>query len=283
MKNPKTSIIILNWNGWEDTIECINSIKKVSYPNYEIIVVDNASKGDDVNILRNKFLDSIRIIKNRENYGFAKGNNIAIKQVLKENKSKYILLLNNDTVVDKNFLTELVNFSEKGEKTAIVGPKMYYYSYNEKKNVIWFGGGKIDWKIYPGYHHIDQFKEDKEKNKVEKAKEVDWISGACLMINLKKINPLLKEDYYFGNEDIDKCLNVKKEGFDIIYVPRAIIWHKVGRSRKKIFMKNLNGDLTNFRLIKNNNRFWMFLLPYFSIVILGKFIIRRLKNNSHLK
>src|SRR3989344_2445038 len=95
MKNPKVSIIILNWNGWKDTIECIDSIKKISYPNYEIIVVDNASRGDDVNILKNKFWDFIRLIKNKENYGFAKGNNIAIKQVLKENKSDYVLLLNN--------------------------------------------------------------------------------------------------------------------------------------------------------------------------------------------
>ena len=97
------------------------------------------------------------------------------------------------------------------------------------------------------------------------------------MINLKKINPLLNEDYYFGCEDIDMCIKTKKQGFDVFYVPNSKIWHKVGMSRKKIFMKNLKGDLTNFKLIKNNNCFWMFLLPYFSTVILIKFIRKNLK------
>ncbi len=274
MKTPKVSIIILNWNGWKDTIECINSIKKISYPNYEIIVVDNASKGNDSNILKKKFGNSIRLIKNKENYGFARGNNVAIKQVLRENKSQYVLLLNNDTTVDKNFLTELVEVAEKDEKIAILGPKMYYYDYNGKKNIIWFGGGKINWKKYPGYHHIDQFKEE---NRLGKVIEVDWISGACLMMNLKRINPLLNEDYFFGCEDIDKCIKTKRQGLDVFYVSNSIIWHKVSKSRKKSMIQNFKADLTNFKLTKNNNSFWIFLIPYYSIIILIKFIIKNLK------
>ena len=275
MKNPKVSIIILNWNGWKDTIECINSINKISYPNYEIIVVDNASYEEDIKILKNRYKNKIRLIVNDKNYGFAKGNNIAIKQVLRENKSKYILLLNNDTIVDSNFLNELVKVGESDENIVILGPKMYYYNFNNKKNVIWFGGGSINWRKYPGYHHIDQFKEDNKKLSMLPIK-TQWISGACMMVNTRLISPLLNEKYYFGCEDIDKCLSLNNK-YKIVYVPKAMIWHKVGRSRKKSMIQNFKGNLTNFKLIKNNNSLWIFLIPYFFAIILIKFILKNTK------
>src|SRR3989344_9330156 len=112
MKNnkqfPKVSIIILNWNGWKDTIECLESLYKITYPNYEVIVVDNGSKDDSVKQIRKVIKKNTRLILNKDNSGFAEGNNVAMRQVLKEKKSKYVLLLNNDTVVDKNFLEPLV-------------------------------------------------------------------------------------------------------------------------------------------------------------------------------
>src|SRR3989338_5442408 len=127
MKQPRVSVIILNWNGLDDTIECLESLKKITYPNYEVILVDNASSGDDVAQLRKKFGKYIKIIQNDKNYGFAEGNNIAIRKVMKENKSKYVLLLNNDTVVDAKFLDELVKTGESDPKVGIVGPIIYNY------------------------------------------------------------------------------------------------------------------------------------------------------------
>jgi GT2 family glycosyltransferase len=289
---PKVSIIILNWNGWKDTIECLESLYKIDYPNYEVFAVDNNSQNNSIEKIRDwakgkieirsKFLKynpknkpikyficsegkinsksyrlkkikfnkissekKLFIIKNKKNHGFSKGNNIVIRQVLDENenenenenerKSKYILLLNNDVVVNKKFLSELIKVAENDNNIAIIGPKIYYYDYNGKKNIVCFGGGKINWKKYPGYCHINQFKEDK-KNINSNPQKTDWISGTCMMINIENINPILNEDYYFGCEDVDKCLRVTKK-LKIIYVPKAIIWHKLGRSRKKIIKK----------------------------------------------
>src|SRR3989339_1686037 len=109
---PKVSIVVLNWNGLKDTRECLNSLTASYYRNQEILLVDNASIGDDVNQLSSQFDQIIQIIRNDKNYGFSKGNNAAIKKIVKENRSDYVLLLNNDTVVKNDFLTELLKVAE---------------------------------------------------------------------------------------------------------------------------------------------------------------------------
>jgi len=318
---PRVSIVILNWNGRKDTVECLESLYMIEYPNYEVIVVDNNSQDDSIKKIKdwadgkikvkskffrynpenkpikyfifpedklnsksyrlkkikiNKVLSSqkLLIIKNKKNYGFAKGNNIVIKQILNENKSKYILLLNNDTVVDKKFLSGLVKVAESDDKIAIIGPKIYYYDYEGKSNVIWFGGGKIKWNKYPGYYHLNQFVEDIKDNTYNNLKQTDWISGACMMINTENINPILDENYYFGCEDVDLCLQLIKK-LKIIYVPKSIIWHKVGKSRKNINMlkRKLNAYIANIKFFKKHNRSWKSgLINYFFKEVIKKTI-----------
>lgn len=267
MNKDKVSIIVLNWNGWKDTLECLASLVKIDYPNYEIIVVDNNSSGDDINIIQRDYGDKITLIKNNGNYGFAEGNNIAIREIITKRDSRYILLLNNDTIVKGDFLTELVNVMEKNEKVVIVGPKMLYYEYKNRKDIIWFGGGIIDWKRYPGYHHVDQFISDKEIIS-DKAIQTDWISGACMLMDISLINPILNSDFYFGCEDIDKCLEVKKNGFKIFYVPNSIIWHKVSSSREKTIKSKISNIRTNFRLLKKNKSFWIFFAVNYCVSLL---------------
>ena len=111
--NPKISIVILNWNGFADTIDCLISLSKCTYSNFDVILIDNNSNDESVSIIK-KWLTETRFqnlifIENEENYGFAKGNNIGIDIALKNN-SDFILLLNNDTVVESDFLIELLNF-----------------------------------------------------------------------------------------------------------------------------------------------------------------------------
>src|SRR4030042_2187559 len=134
--NPKVSIIILNWNGLEDTIECLNSLKKITYPNYKVILVDNGSKGNDARVLREKFGDYIHLIENDRNYGYAKGVNIGIRYALANSASEYILLLNNDTVVAPDFLNQLVKLAESDSSVGIVGPKTYYYGSSSRLESI---------------------------------------------------------------------------------------------------------------------------------------------------
>jgi len=139
--NPKVSIIILNWNGLKDTTECLESLKKVTYPNYEVIAMDNGSQGSDVQVLQEKFGDYIHLIQNDKNYGFPEGCNIGMRYALIRG-ADCILLLSNDTVVDSEFLTEMVKVAEADSSIGITRSKIYYYY---ELNRIQAVGRKINW------------------------------------------------------------------------------------------------------------------------------------------
>jgi hypothetical protein len=233
MNRPKVCVIILNWNGLKDSIECLESLKKITYTNYDIIVVDNASSGNDVEVLRGRYGDYIHIIQNDKNYGFAEGNNIGIRYALAHLPPDYVFLLNNDTVVAPDVLDELVKAAEDDPKIGIVGPKIYYYAINGRKDVIWSAGGKIRWWhpwIYNGIGH-----KDNDLPQYQRLRTVDWASGAAMMIKRTAIDKigLLNSQYFFGTEDVEYCLKARKHGFRVTYVPAARVWHKAGKSRLK--------------------------------------------------
>jgi hypothetical protein len=266
----------LNWNGLRDTLECLNSLQNIDYPNYEIVVVDNASSGDDASEIKKQFGDSVAVIANDRNYGFAKGNNIALQRILSVNKSAFALLLNNDTTVDRAFLTELINASASHPSAAIFGPKMFFYDYRGRRDIICSGAGRLNWFISPGYHQPSKFKKNYELTN-EMIQKADWVSGACLLINLKKVDPILNEKYYFGCEDIDKCIEAKNLGLEILYVPRSIMWHKVGSSRPKALKNKLNEFATSFTLMRSRCRYWLLATPMFCLTTVLKYFKKRLK------
>ena len=137
---PKVEVIILNWNGVSDTLDCLASLKKVNYKNFEVIVVDNNSSGNDVEIIENKFGDFAKeIIVNSANLGFSGGNNVGIKYAL-GNNAEYVLLLNNDTVVEPDLLDVLLEKIESNIQIGIVAPQINYF---DEPNKIWTEGGKI--------------------------------------------------------------------------------------------------------------------------------------------
>jgi len=255
--NSKVSIIILNWNGLKDTIKCLESLKKITYPNYEVIVVDNGSEGNDADILEEQYKDYIRVIRNKENLGFAGGNNVGIRKVLEEGKSEYILLLNNDTIVKENFLDELIKYYDY--KTGICAPLILNF-YNQ--NEIWSSGGKFN--IFTG-----TYSNDTKRNKGAQ-KETDFISGCCWLVRIdvfKKVG-LLDEKYFLYSEDVDFCYRLRQQGYKLKVILSSIIFHKVSESTKNkssiryyyfhrsklIFInKNYNGFKHFFYL--NVNRF----------------------------
>jgi hypothetical protein len=229
-KNPKVSIIILNWNGWEDTIECLESLYKITYPNYEVIVVDNGSTNDSLKQIKkviNK--NNTRIIENKENLGFAEGNNVAMREVMKVGKSKYVLLLNNDTVVDKEFLSELVKTGESDEKVGIVGSILYYYDEPDK---IWRSGGKMNW-LTGKPNHI--FRDYKDKEKISIESKVEHVVGCSFLIKLdilKKIG-LLDKLYFCYFEETDLCIKANKLDYRVYLNTKSKVWHKVSKSSTK--------------------------------------------------
>ncbi len=222
MKQPLVFIIILNWNGLNETIECLESVLKVDYKNYKIVVVDNGSKDAEGKVLQTKY-PNINILENKTNLGYAEGNNVGMKYALKYNPS-YILFLNNDVIVDRNWLTELIKVTESNKKIGIVGPKIYYYN---NPNVIWFGGGKIDYSKGP-FIHIGQGEKDNKNN--NSPQKVDYITGCSLLIKtsvLKKIGDGFNKKYFAYVEDIDLNVRVNHAGYLSYFVPSSKIWHKV--------------------------------------------------------
>ncbi|MCE5214504.1 MAG: glycosyltransferase family 2 protein [Methanobacterium sp.] len=267
--NLQVAIIILNWNGWEDTIECLESLYQNNHPTYNVIVVDNHSEDKSIerikqychgelkissNLLNypknNKSISFIHlkesnniveeeipnktliIMENKENQGFARGNNTGIKFALKHLTPQYILLLNNDTVVDSQFLTELIKTANSDDNTGIVGPKTYLY--NDKKVIQAAGGGNID--LSRGESHEVAFMEE-DDGEFDKLIELDYVGGSCLLIKrdvIEKVG-LLDERYFMYWEDVDWSFNAREAGYKSIYSFKSKIWHKYGTSSKDYF------------------------------------------------
>jgi len=219
---PTVSIILVNWNGLVHTTECLESLKRITYPNYKVIVVDNASQGDDVAILNSKYGNYITLLKSTENLGFGGGNNIGIRYVLKERKDDYVLLLNNDTVVKPDFLDELVRTAEFDRNTGIVGGKIVYYRDPEK---VWYENGRLD-LIRGNAYHIHSAKIRIGGCDIQKT---SFITG-CLMLIRREVFEkvgLLPEEYFLSVEDVDFCYRVMKAGYTMKVNPKTSISHKV--------------------------------------------------------
>jgi GT2 family glycosyltransferase len=315
---PKVSVIILNWNGWKDTIECMESLYQIDYPNYDIVLVDNDSKDDSIQRIRdycegklepkspfynynpknkpiqifeytkdetekNKQINKSEVypdlssdkklilIKNNKNYGFAEGNNIGIRYSLKTLNSKYTLLLNNDTVVDKHFLTEMVETGENDNKIAVIGSKTYYYNFNGKNDVLWSVGGTVDLSRYPGYHDI-VLKDNLPTIKNSKI-DVDWISGAVMLIktDILPLN-LLNSDFFFGCEDVDLCIEMKNKGFKMVTNLKAIVWHKAGASKSKVKFRGISKEIkTNLKFMKAHEKNYKLHLPIHMLQVIYRY------------
>jgi len=269
MNYAKVSIIILNWNGLPDTTECLESLKKITYPTYEVIVVDNCSEGNDAQVLKEEFGDYIQLVQNDKNYGCGEGYNTGIRYALANSQPDYILIMNNDIVVAANFLDELVRVAEGDEQIGIVGPKIYYYDFKGRNGVVWSAGGKLRWwdpKIFR------QIGGNDDSPRYQTVTSVDWISGAVLMFKscLAEKVGLLNPWYFFGHEDIEYCLEARKQGFRIVYVPSAKAWHKVGASAKKVHLTYV-GPSTYYYFIKQN--FPLFVYIY-HLLLLPAFLSR---------
>lgn len=226
----KTSIVIVNYNGTEDTLECLNSLNKIDYANCEIILVDNASSDASFVLTEiHKNFPAIKILALPRNLGFAGGNNTGIKLAL-DNGARYVLLLNNDTVVAPDFLNPMVTTMESAENIGLVGAKIYHFA---EKNRIWYNGGVFSW-INGGKHIQDGAIDDNQNDNI--IKDTGYITGCGLLVKkevIEKIGPLC-EDFFMYYEDIEWSLRAQKSGYRTVVAPAAHIWHKVSRSASKI-------------------------------------------------
>lgn len=258
MRNPRVSIIILNWKTPQLTFHCLRSLKNIIYKNYKIIIINNGEYITHSSLKKtNKRV--IKVIENSSNNGFCKGVNQGIKYCFKI--SDYILLLNNDTEVSKNFLSTLVQALKKDKSVGIAGSLIFYLN----KKLIWFGGGKIDFNNGP-FVNIDQ---GQRNSSIFKSTNTDFVSGCCMLIKkdvIQKIG-LFDEEYQSYVEDIAYCLKASNAGYKILFVPESKIYHAVSSNTggevnpTKQYLISRNLCVFAAKTLKNNTRIkFLFLI-----------------------
>ncbi|HKP12224.1 MAG TPA: glycosyltransferase family 2 protein [Blastocatellia bacterium] len=224
--HPLVYVIILNWNNFEDSKRCLESLRAATYASLEVIVVDNGSADGSGERLREQFPD-LRFIFNEKNLGFARGCNVAIRAALEDERCAYVLLLNNDAVVSPHFLEKAIETAEADRRIGMVGGKIFQAP---NSPVLSYAGGYVSrWRgqtVVRGFGEID-------RGKFEESCEVGFIIGALLLIKrevLERVG-LLPEEYFFGVEDLDYSLTVQQQGYKLYYVPQFVAYHMGGGSQ----------------------------------------------------
>jgi len=301
---PNISIIIINWNGWKDTVECLGSLYQIDYPNYNVIIVDNDSSDDSIEKIREysrkivnmgyKFLEydfngdkivynsktelntelvykkKLILIKNDENYGFAQGNNIGIEYAFKNLNPDYILLLNNDTVVEKNFLTELIKAAEKDEKigsaqSTLLKPEGDIIDSLGQEMLMW---GAKDIGINSKYD--------------SNIKEME-IFGSCAAASIYKRKTLERaglfdKDFFIILEDVDMSWRIRLNGLKSILAPESVVYHKRGISEVMSVNEILFGEKTPeiiFKWYHSSKNWLIIIIRYYPISLIGKAVIKQ--------
>jgi len=233
--NPSVAIIIVNWNGYSFTKACIKSLDKVNYSSFQIILVDNGSKNLEGEKLKREF-PQIDLIQNEENLGFAGGNNVGIRRAVEEGFS-FVMLLNNDTEVEADFLKQMISKFQSRPNLGMVQPSIFFL---HEKTKIWSAGGK--WDSFLG-RAITIGDREMAENFELKDREIDWATGCCVMISRKALEQLglLNEQYFTYFEDVDWSLRLRDKGYKIELASEAWVYHEAGASSKE---KHSEGTLS---------------------------------------
>lgn len=199
---------------------CLESLRRLDYSSHEVVVVDNGSGDGSIELIKQRF-PSVTTIENGRNLGFATGCNVGITQLLRGGID-YVLLLNDDTEVAAGSLTHLVEVAESDPRIGIVGPKICYYG---RPEAIWSAGGAIDEYGAARHRRVDEV----DEHDADEVQDVDYVTGCALLIKRKAIESIgLMDDRFFAYfEEAEWCARARRQGFRVVYVPRARVWHKV--------------------------------------------------------
>lgn len=254
----KIFIIILNFNGGDDILSCLDSLQLIKEPTSwkkEIIVIDNASTDGSVKKIESKYR-KIKVLKNKKNLGFAAGNNIGIRYALKRNADA-IILLNQDTVVEKTFLEPLLK-----NPADIVGSVI---KFKRGRRWLYDYGGKINWLIGRTSHQesLVYFNSDRLSKKLD-FQDPDYISGCAMLIKRSVFEEvgLLDERFFLYFEDADFCLRAKRTGFKIAIEPKSMIFHNLDERERRPLFRVHHLLRSNLIFINRYISFWRRPLAY---------------------
>jgi len=220
---PEVSVIVLNWNGKNFLKNCLDSLRKLTYSNFEIIIVDNYSTDGSQEFVKKNYPE-FTLLENKKNYGFAKGNNIGFHA----SSGKYVLFLNNDTVITPNFLQPLVDDFVNDPKIGCVQPQIRL---TEDKSLLDQMGSYIS---FVGFLYHYGYKKKYSEKAYGRKRDIFSAKGACIMFPRKLLEKigLFDEDFFIFFEETDLCFRVWLSGHKVVYEPRSLIYHTVGGDTK---------------------------------------------------
>jgi GT2 family glycosyltransferase len=223
-QSPEIAVIVLTWNNITDTLDCLHSLQKLDYPNFRVLLVDNASSDDTVPVVQQKF-PCVQIVENERNLGYAEGNNIGIRHALRGG-ADFIFILNNDTVIDPTALRVLVSTAQSSPEAVVFCPKIYLY---DVPNQIMFAGATWDPETAL-FKYIGLGEE--EKGRYETLSETETASGSAMLVRSSSIQTIGYFDprFFLLWEELDWCSRAQRIGYKMLFVPGAKVWHKVSRS-----------------------------------------------------
>ncbi|MDD5111136.1 MAG: glycosyltransferase family 2 protein [Candidatus Altiarchaeota archaeon] len=254
--SPKVSVMVLNWNGKGDTLECLSSLARLDYPDYEVVVVDNGSTDGSQQEIKKGF-PKVRLIENKENLGFAEGCNVGIRST----EGKYVLLLNNDMTFDPRMLMELVLVSESDDKIALSAPKLYVYG---TKDVISHAGGMLR-----TYGTLTRGYGEKDIGQYDRKTDIDFLGVGLMRRSIFDEIGGFDKEFFIYMEDVDWCLRAKEAGYRIVFAPKAVCWHKEAAATKRMSEKARFHSEKNIVLLAFKHKF---NLPEFFILDLLHFL-----------
>lgn len=219
MSAPRVIVLLLSHNDWAETVECLASLAAVEYPNFGVVVVDNASTNPPLDAVRAQYPELV-ILESAVNHGYAEGNNVGMRYAL-AHAADYIFVLNNDTIVAPNVLTELVRAAEADPQAAFLGPLVYHF---DEPKVIQSAGGFMtnEWR---SYHRGQNETDSAQYTKVE---PVIWVTGCSILARATALPTigLLDPAFFIYSEEVDWCLRAGEHGYRVLFVPTTAIWHK---------------------------------------------------------
>jgi GT2 family glycosyltransferase len=221
---PSVAVIVLNWNGTEDTVECLRSLLRVDYRRCEVVVVDNGSRESPRERVQREF-PSVTYLETPLNLGYAGGNNVGIRHALAQGHD-YVFVLNNDTIVEPDFLTQAVAVAESTPLLGVLGIKILAF---DRPGRVWVAYGQVTYRQslvrLIGYYEEDD-------GAFETQVDVDWVPGTAMLFPrhaLERVG-LFDETFFAYHEDVDWCTRARELGLRVIFTPRARIHHKGHRS-----------------------------------------------------
>lgn len=219
---PKVSVVVLNWNGKEDTLQCLASLRQLTYPNYRVCVVDNGSSDDSVNAIATRFPE-VGLIPVGRNLGYAGGNNVGIRAAIDDHGAAYVLLLNNDTVVAPDLLEWMVGAATATPNVGAVGAKTYFL---DRPDVIW--ASDIRWQQdIRRIAILDLGATDQDPNATASV-ATDFVCGCALLAPTSALERvgLLEEAFFLNYEDSDWCARARELNFGMVLSLGAKVWHR---------------------------------------------------------